>query len=91
LGFDGLGLDDLLNSVNAKHGSGTLDEAIQKQFGVAIAKCKEVPNTLSEAIKNNNPTVETAYNEVQKTIVLIKTDMPSALSVLITYQDNDGD
>ncbi|MFT7011704.1 MAG: hypothetical protein ACJAWR_001727, partial [Flavobacteriales bacterium] len=29
--------------------------------------------------------------ELQKIIVLLKVDLSSALSILITYQDNDGD
>ena len=35
--------------------------------------------------------VEAAYNEIQKLVILLKTDMASALSILITYTDADGD
>jgi hypothetical protein len=38
-----------------------------------------------------NGPAETAYNEVRNMVVYLKTDMPSALGILITYQDNDGD
>jgi len=39
----------------------------------------------------NPSVVDAAYVELQKQVVLFKTDMPSSLGVLITYQDNDGD
>ena len=35
--------------------------------------------------------VEEAYRQVQKLLTLIKTDVASATSIQITYQDNDGD
>jgi uncharacterized protein len=90
-GEAGLGLDDLLNSLNAKHTNSTLDEAIQNQIAKALEKCRLIPNPMSDAVVNQTSTVEAAYVELQKTIVLIKTDMPSALTILITYQSNDGD
>jgi hypothetical protein len=46
---------------------------------------------LANAVVNNSSPVNTAYLKIVQALVLLKTDMPSALGILITYQDNDGD
>ena len=91
LGSTGLGLDDHLNAVDAQYNGGTLDEAIKSQLTKAINELKNVPDPLSETIISNPSVVDDAYTELQAQVVLFKTDMPSVLGVLITYQDNDGD
>jgi predicted lipoprotein len=91
LGNDGQGLDDYLVFLNARYMNGTLSDAIKNQFSLAINKLQQVPAPLSVSVVNNAPVVEAAYVELQKLVVLIKTDMPSAMGILITYQDNDGD
>jgi predicted lipoprotein len=88
---DGVGLDEYLIALDAKHGSGQLSDAIKTQLDLATAALQNVPDPLSETVVNNQTIVNTAYTEIQKGVVLLKTDMPSALSVLITYQDGDGD
>lgn len=91
LGGMGIGLDDYLVALDAKHGSGQLSDAINSQLDLAKAALQNVPDPLSESVENNQALVNTAYTEIQKGVVLLKTDMPSAMSVLITYQDGDGD
>ncbi len=49
-----------------------------------------VPDPLSNSIVNSQAVVNAAYLEIQKLVVLLKTDMPSSLGVLITYEDNDS-
>lgn len=88
---DGVGLDEYLIALDAKHGSGQLSDAIKTQLDLATAALQNVPDPLSETTVSNQTIVNTAYTEIQKGVVLLKTDMPSALSVLITYQDGDGD
>ena len=39
----------------------------------------------------NKTALETLYNNLNKTTILLKTDMVGAFGVLITYSDNDGD
>ena len=91
-GTDGVGLDDYLNAVDAAHGSGTLDEAIETQIASIWDQMNALPNQpLSDLIINQPQPVDNTHTEVQKLVVLLKTDLPSALGVLITYQDNDGD
>ena len=40
---------------------------------------------------NNKPAVNECYSKMQQLVPYTKVDMTSALGVLITYQDNDGD
>lgn len=90
-GNDGPGLDDYLDALKIQHSSGTLNNAIKTQFGIAKAKLNLVQEPLAVAIVNDPATVDVAYVEMVKLLVLLKTDMPSALGIVITYQDGDGD
>jgi uncharacterized protein len=89
-GEDNQGLSEYLLYLDAKHNNQTLDAAIKNQFKAIKASMDKVKDPLVDELKN--PTnINAAYIDVQKMVVLLKTDMPSALGVLITYQDNDGD
>jgi uncharacterized protein len=90
-GTDGPGLDDYLDHVKAPHGGGKLSDAIKAQFDAALAAANAINGTLVDAVSERSPAVLKLYDELQKLIVLTKTDMPSALGVSITYTDNDGD
>lgn len=90
-GIDESGIDDYLVHLKSQYNSGQLSDAIKSQLTLAITKLQAVPDPLSQTILNNPAVVDAAYIEMQKQVVLFKTDMPSALGVLITYQDNDGD
>ncbi len=88
---DKLGLDDHLEHANAKHDGKSLDQAIQDQFKKTLSTMKSIQEPLRWAVKNEPQPVDDTHSELQKEVALLKTDMPSALGVLITYQDNDGD
>lgn len=90
-GADGYGLHDALAAVEVEYDGGPLEIAIMDQFATTRSKLEAMPSPLSEAVVNNRAPVEAAYTEVQKLVVLLKTDMTSALSILITYTDSDGD
>lgn len=90
-GADGLGLDDYLDALKVQHTSGTLNAAIKNQFAIAKAKLAALPEPLSAYIVSNPTEVDAAYVEIVKLLVLLKTDMPSAIGIVITYQDGDGD
>ncbi|MES2514383.1 MAG: imelysin family protein [Bacteroidota bacterium] len=90
-GTDGLGLDDYLSALGAQHTSGSLNDAIKNQFAIAKSKLSLVNEPLSNAVINDEATVDAAYIEMVKLLVLLKTDMPSAMGIVITYQDGDGD
>jgi predicted lipoprotein len=88
---DRYGLREALNAVEAEYNGGNLGDAIHAQFQAAKAALAALPEPLSDAVVSNRAPVEAAYTEIQKLVVLMKTDMASALSILITYQDSDGD
>ncbi|WP_114780665.1 imelysin family protein [Botryobacter ruber] len=88
---NGPGLDDYLDHVEAKYGNTTLANAIIQQYDAALAAVAAVPAPLGQAVTSNTQAVTKVYDELQKLIVLTKTDMPAALGVAITYTDNDGD
>ncbi len=90
-GDRGLGFDDYLNSLDAKHGGDLLTNITKAQLSLAIEKLDLLGNPLSNEVTQNSGAVDDAYTEIQKGLVYLKTDMPSAMGVLITYQDNDGD
>lgn len=86
-GVNGLSLDDYLTHV----GSGNTAQNINNQIDLALEKINTLAGPLSQDVVDNKQQVKAAYDELQKAIVLLKVEMPSALSVLITYQDSDGD
>lgn len=87
----GTGLDEYLKAIGAQNNGIDLDVKILEQLQLAADKINALPSNLSETIINNPTAVEAAYTEVQRSIIYTKTDMPSALGIMITYQDNDGD
>lgn len=90
-GNNGTGLDDYLIFLGAQHTNGTLHEAITNQFSASDQALSAVADPLSESIVNTPSVVENAHTKIQQHVVLYKTDMASALGVLITYADGDGD
>ncbi|UII31769.1 imelysin family protein [Fulvivirga ulvae] len=82
---------DYLTSINAQYNGGLLSDAIKQQFESAMKEVSEIPSPYQETVEVNPTPADEAYTELQKLVVLLKADMPSALGVLITYQDNDGD
>lgn len=90
-GSNGKGFDDYLVHLDAKYNGGSLNDAINAQFAIAKTKLSAIPNPLSTQVTTNAPLVDAAYVELVKLLVLLKTDMPSSLGVVITYQDGDGD
>lgn len=90
-GNNGLSFDDYLDHLKVTHVSVSLNQAIQIQFNSARKALNAIPDPLSEQVNSNSTLVKTAHDELVKLLVLLKTDMPSALGVVITYQDGDGD
>jgi uncharacterized protein len=90
-GANGPGLDDYLNHVGARYNNQTLSKAIEQQFDAALTAANAIPVPLHEAVNAHPQLVNKVYEELQKLIVLTKTDMPAALGVTISYTDNDGD
>lgn len=86
-GGTGNGIDDYLNLL----GKQQLNNDVLTQFNIALGALQAIPDPMSAAFSGNAATVETAYREVQKLLILLKTDVASATAVQIAYMDNDGD
>jgi uncharacterized protein len=86
-----VGCDDYLNHLDVQHANGPLNIVIQNQFTVCYTKLAALQDPLSGEVTNNQAAVDAAYVEIQKLMVYVKTDMPSAFGIIITYQDTDGD
>lgn len=91
-GNNGVGLEEYLNTLGAKYdGSTTLDAAVKNQFAACFSAYDQINVPLNQAVINNNQQVSNVFKEIQKLVVLFKVEIPAALNVQITYQDNDGD
>lgn len=88
---EGIGFDDYLTSLNARRNGDPLADVIADQIDLAITRTAAIPEPYSETVEQNPGPATAAYQELQKLVVLLKADMMSALGILITYQDNDGD
>lgn len=86
-GAQGNGIADYLVSLKKE----TLANQVLSQFDVAIAAIQAIPQPMTDSFSKNPAQVEEAYRQAQKLLTLIKTDVASATSIQITYQDNDGD
>lgn len=86
-GADGQGLDDYLEFM----GRTSLNSSIKTKFTELKSLVAAIPGPLSTAVTASPASVDAAYAKCQELLVLLKTDMPSALSVSITYVDGDGD
>ena len=88
---NGLGLDDYMDFVNAEQSTQQLSTVIDNQFLTITEEVNNINGPLSEEIINNKSQITQTYQKLQQLVPYIKVDMTSALGVLITYQDNDGD
>ena len=92
-GAEGPSFKSYLNALGAKDGStGTLlSDVINNQFTVINTKLDLLSPNLFEEVQSNNQRMIDVYTEMQKMVRILKVDMTSAMSVTITYTDNDGD
>ena len=86
-----LSIAGYLDALNAQHSGQPLSNVIEDQMTTTLEALALINNPYSEEVINNPTAADAAYVELQKLTVLLKADMPSALGVLITYVDNDGD
>lgn len=90
-GGQGIGLDDYLIALDAHHNGQSLNQAILDQFNEIDSQLNLLQDPLSDFVVNDQQTALDVYAALQELVVLLKVDMMSALGILITYQDNDGD
>jgi predicted lipoprotein len=68
-----------------------LSETITDQFAASKAKIDALDTNFYQQVKTNDQAMKDTYNELQKAVRMLKVDMTSAMSITITYTDNDGD
>lgn len=85
------GLDDYVAATGAMKNGQPLEAVILAQFEAAENAVAALSGRLSDEVEQNNAAVVTAYNELTKQLVNIKTDMPSVMCISITYVDNPSD
>ncbi|SEJ42083.1 Predicted lipoprotein [Dyadobacter koreensis] len=92
-GNEGLSLKSYLDGLGAKDSATgkTLSEIINAQFEASKKKLDALRPNLYQEVKTNNQAMKDTYTEMQKSVRMLKVDMTSAMSITITYTDNDGD
>lgn len=82
--LDGLGAEDA--------SSGTLlSTIINNQFSIISDKVDQLSGDFYNQIQTNNQAMVDVYTNMQTEVRYLKVDMTSAMSITITYTDNDGD
>lgn len=92
-GTDGPSLKTYLDAIEAKDkvSGKLLSELINDQFAASKVKMDALGANLYQEVLTNNQAVKSVYAELQKAVRMLKVDMTSAMSITITYTDNDGD
>jgi predicted lipoprotein len=92
-GQEGPGFKSYLNALGAKDSQSgkSLVDVINAQFDATNAKLNTLKPSIYDEVKTNNAAVVAVYTEMQKAVRMLKVDMTSAMSITITYVDNDGD
>lgn len=81
---------DALGARDAASGK-MLSEIINEQFVVIGEKLDLLSPDLHDQILSDNQAMINVHAEMQMLVRLLKVDMTSAMSITITYTDNDGD
>ncbi len=84
---EGVSLASMLNDMDKKE----LVNAINSQYDIIDNKIDNLPSDLKELAVNDTETLRDLYDAIQVNVANFKTQMVSALSVTIGYQDTDGD
>lgn len=86
-------LSGYLDALDAKDQTSgqLLSQIILNQMNLVTVKIDELGPDIAEQITNNPRSTDALYNEMQTLVRLLKVDMTSAMSITITYTDNDGD
>ncbi|GAB4011911.1 imelysin family protein [Spirosoma migulaei] len=92
-GQEGPSLKTYLNGIGAKDSQTgkSLVDIVNAQFELVNQKLALLKANLSDEVKTNDAAVVAVYTEMQKAVRMLKVDMTSAMSITITYTDNDGD
>ncbi|MDQ2657704.1 MAG: imelysin family protein [Bacteroidota bacterium] len=92
-GLEGPSFKSYLDALEAKDATSNtlLSDIINSQFETINAELDELSPDLYQQIETDNGKMADTYAAMQKLVRMLKVDMTSAMSVTITYTDNDGD
>jgi predicted lipoprotein len=92
-GANGPSFKSYLDALGAKDdvSGDILSDVINNQFTSIKNELNGLGDDFTSEVQNNNTAMTDTYNEMQILVRLLKLDMTSAMSVTITYTDNDGD
>lgn len=68
-----------------------LTTPIANQFSAIRNQSSELDENLKIQVETNNTQMLSAFDQLQKLVVLLKVDMMQALSISVDYVDSDGD
>ncbi len=88
---DALGFADYLDFLGAQYDDRPLSDAINGRFDAAQAAAAAIDQPLAVAIIDSPDAVESLYESMRQLLILLRADMKSHLSILITFSDLDGD
>ena len=88
-GSNGIGFDDYLIALGE---NGTLvNTNTSNDFNELISYFENYDGDIEEEMNSNYNRVNTHFELYHGMVYHLKSELPSAISILITYQDNDGD
>ncbi len=92
-GSEGPSLKTYINALGAKDSKSgaSLSTTINSQLTTVNSKLNLLQENLSQEVITNNQAMINVFTEMQNVIRLLKVDMTSAMSITISYVDNDGD
>ncbi len=84
----GLGISDYVKAISKNE---DINTRMQVQFDLIATAFAAIKTPLHTAIDTEKDAIENLYTPIKTLAVLLKTDVSSALSIVITPTDNDGD
>ena len=87
----GESLESYLNFLNSEKNGTSLSKSITDQFKIAKETIDKLNNDFVSQVNEDNNKMLVAYDEIQKGVVFMKTDMLQSLSISVDYVDADGD
>ena len=92
-GTEGPSLQSYLDALGSKDPASNtlLSNMINEQFDVISAELNQLSPDFVAQIETDNQAMADTYAAMQKLVRMLKVDMTSAMSITITYTDNDGD
>jgi predicted lipoprotein len=88
---NGESLSSYLNFLNTMKNGENLSLMINDQFDVSRTAISNLDDNFINQINTNNNLMLVAFEELQSNVVLLKSDMFSALSVAVEFESGDGD